>query len=61
MFAYIAYNLLDLTFGPDERPMVFDRLNAIELNEARAGNAMDGFTRSVRYEMEMKFFHECGR
>ena len=58
MFFNISYDLLDLTFGPDEGPMVFDRFNTVELNKARTCDTMESFARSIRYEMKMEFFHE---
>jgi hypothetical protein len=57
MFPNIPHYLLDLAFRPDEWPMVFYGLDTVELNETRTGNAMEGFPRRIRYEMEMKFFH----
>ncbi len=47
MFFDFAKDFVDLSFCPHQRPMVFRRFYAIELNETGAGNAVDGFTGRV--------------
>ena len=47
MFFDFSKYFVDLPFRPHQRPMVFRRLYAVELNETRAGNAVNGFAGSV--------------
>jgi hypothetical protein len=44
-------DLVYLPLGPDQRPGMLDRLHALELHEAGAGDRTDGFAGRVGYQM----------
>ena len=50
----IAKYLVDLSFGTNERPMVFDGLYSFELDKTGAGNTMHRLAGCVRDQMKME-------